>query len=254
MLAHAITAIMTDTNSASDQSLLWGWTVEFWDRVGIWSLIFGAILGVIALLLAAASAYILYRVADIAQVELVSATKRSAADLGIAQADIEKSKAQIAQANERAAQATQKANEAALALENFKAPRAISIQQRNRIAEEMKQFSGQEYFGLIASDVADAWEIWREISLSLELAGWKRLPVPGLSAAQFGPPAGIALAPLAGVMILTSTTNDPPENIRLHELAKALATKLTDESIIAGAGFTDAKYPNAITIVIGPKP
>src|ERR1700682_847901 len=121
MIASAIIAAMAETNNASDHSLLWGYAVEFWDRVGIWSLIAGAILGVIALLLTAASAYVLYRVADIAQVELVSETKRSAerieqakADLGIAQADIEKSKVEIARANERAAEATQKANEAAL--------------------------------------------------------------------------------------------------------------------------------------------
>lgn len=68
---------MTDMNSASDHSLLWGYPVDFWGRLGIWALIIGAIVGVVALLLTAASAYILYRVADTAQIELASETKMS---------------------------------------------------------------------------------------------------------------------------------------------------------------------------------
>jgi hypothetical protein len=69
---------MAETNNANDQSLLWGYAVEFWDRVGIWALVVGAVLGVAALLITAASAYILYRVADKAQMDLVSESKSSA--------------------------------------------------------------------------------------------------------------------------------------------------------------------------------
>jgi len=154
----------------------------------------------------------------------------------------------IADANARAA-------EAQLELEKFKKPRSISVEQRNRIAEEMKKFAGQQYFGMVASDVADAWDIWREISLSLEIAGWKRLPPPGLQATQYGPPAGIPLAPQAGVMVISSVKNSTAEeNVVLHERAKALAAQLTDESIIAGAGYSIELNPNTIAIVIGPKP
>jgi hypothetical protein len=153
------------------------------------------------------------------------------------------------------AKANAQALEAQLALEKFKAPRAISVEQRNRIVEEMKQFAGQQYFGMVASEVADAWNIWREIGLSLELAGWKRLAPPGLAVTQYGPPAGIPLAPQPGVMILVSAAHDTPsENMRLYGVAKALAAKLTDESIIAGAGFAADLQPNTIAIVIGPKP
>src|SRR5712664_972024 len=107
MIAIAIIETMADANNASDHSLLWGYALEFWDRVGIWS-VAGAIVGVGALALTAASAYILYRVADAAQVELASETKRSSvkieeanAKLGIAQADIAKAQARIAEAEAR---------------------------------------------------------------------------------------------------------------------------------------------------------
>ena len=166
----------------------------------------------------------------------------------------EKAAKQIASVELATAKANKQAAEAQLALEKYKAPRSISPEQRNRIAEEMKQFKGQQYFGMVASDIADAWDIWREISLSLEIAEWKRLPPPGLQATQYGPPAGIALAPQAGVMILASVANDASENMRLYDLAKILAARLTDRSIIAGAGFTQSQYPNTIAIVIGPKP
>jgi hypothetical protein len=172
-----------------------------------------------------------------------------------ADADLAQAKASISVADARAAEANARALEAQVKLEKFKKPRSISVEQRNRIAEEMKKFSGQQYFGMVASDVADAWDIWREISLSLEIAGWKRIPPPGLSVTQYGPPAGIPLAPQAGVMVLSSTTNSTPEeNMALHERAKALAAQLTTESILAGAGFSIELNPNTIAIVIGPKP
>jgi hypothetical protein len=40
----------------------------------------------------------------------------------------------------------------------------------------------------------------------------------------------------------------------LYGRAKALADKLTDESIIAGAGFSTDLNQNIIAIIIGPKP
>jgi hypothetical protein len=148
-----------------------------------------------------------------------------------------------------------RALEAQLALEKYKAPRKISVDQRNSIAEEMKKFTGQQFFGMVASDVPDAWDIWREISLSLTLAGWKLLPPPGAAVTQYGPPAGIPLAPQAGVMVLGGAGKTPPEQtMALHKRAEALAAKLTEESIIAGAGFATELNPDTIAIVIGPKP
>jgi hypothetical protein len=131
----------------------------------------------------------------------------------------------ISDSTARAAEANARALEAQVSLEKFKAPRSISVEQRNSIAEEMKRFAGQQYFGMVASDVADAWDIWREISLSLELAGWKRLPPPGLQVSQYGPPAGIPLAPQAVVMVLGSAGKSTPEGSTVtHDRAKALAS------------------------------
>jgi hypothetical protein len=235
---------------------MWGLSIPFWESVFRWATISAFVLGGFTATAAFISAWVGYELTDIVQKDADRRIAEAKADLGVAQADIEKSKVEIAHANERVALATQKANEAALALEKFKAPRAISPEQRNRIAEEMKKFAGQEYFGMVASGVPDAWDIWRELSLSLELAGWKRVSPPGPEARQYGPPAGIAAAPLSGVMVYSGAGNAPPPFVAaMHERAKALAAKLTDESITTGAGFTgDISNPAAIAIVIGPKP
>jgi len=46
---------------------------------------------------------------------------------------------------------------AELALAQVKAPRAITSEERNRIAKKMKEFADQEYAGPIGSGVVDAW-------------------------------------------------------------------------------------------------
>lgn len=109
---------MADANNPSDHSLLWGRALEFWDRVGIWALIAGAGLGVAALIVTTGSAYVLYRVADEAQVALSKESKSSAeriaelnrqtAKLGVeaesARAAISKANAEAAKANARTAE------------------------------------------------------------------------------------------------------------------------------------------------------
>jgi hypothetical protein len=64
-------------NSAKDQPMLWGSPIEFWDLWGVRLLFVGALVGVGGLVLSAFSAYVLYRVADVAQRELILETKSS---------------------------------------------------------------------------------------------------------------------------------------------------------------------------------
>jgi hypothetical protein len=61
-----------------DQSMLWGFSIESLDWWGVVFMISGGILGVLGLIASLISAYVLYRVADISQKELVSETRTSA--------------------------------------------------------------------------------------------------------------------------------------------------------------------------------
>jgi hypothetical protein len=140
-----------------------------------------------------------------------------------------------------------------LALETRLAARIITNDAANRIAAKMEKFEGQEYSGMVASDVGDAWELWREFSVALESAHWRSVPPPGQAVTQFGPPASVAIAPQPGVMILYAGSRF----VDLDPRAKALAAAITAEGVAAGSGpasgATD-QHPNAILIVIGPKP
>jgi hypothetical protein len=223
-----------DSANAAASTLFLGHNGEWWD--------FWLIMSLVAVALAAIAA-------GVTTTGSIVSHKREAESAEVA---LERFKLQTEQ---KISEADARAAEAQLALEKFKAPRSISVEARNRLVESMKEFAGQQYFGMVASDVADAWDIWREISLALESAGWKRLPPPGAQARQYGPPAGIAVAAQAGVMILGSAgRSSPEETMATHERAKALAAKLTDESIIAGPGFAIELPANTIAIVIGPKP
>lgn len=154
----------------------------------------------------------------------------------------------ISDANARAA-------EAQLALEKFKAPRSISVELRNRIVEQMKQFAPQEYTGRVAPGSDDAWDLWREISLALELAGWKRVgPFPPVGQPPYGPPATQAPAAMPGLLIWYPALNPTAWN-DIRPRAEALAKAIRDggNGVLAAAGPA-ADSSSMITIEIGPNP
>jgi hypothetical protein len=74
-----------------------------------------------------------------------------------------------------------------------------------------------------------------------------------LTVSQYGPPAGIPLAPQEGVMVLYSPTSFD----LVHLQAEALSKALRDIGVLAGNGAAlgdPQQMPQSITIVIGPKP
>lgn len=132
------------------------------------------------------------------------------------------------------------------------APRSISVELRNRIVEQMKQFAPQEYAGRVAAGSDDGWNLWREISLALELAGWKRVgPFPPVGQPPYGPPATIASAAMPGVMIWWPATgwND----IRPRAVALAKAIRDGGKGVLAAPGGM-ADTNKIIVIEIGPNP
>src|SRR5260370_31896333 len=105
----------------SDQSILWGMPLHFWDVWGVRLLIGSAIAGALTVLVTFASAYILYRVADEAQANLKRTSDAHALELRNQQGE-------TAKANERAAQAEARAEEAKLALWKASQPRHLDTE------------------------------------------------------------------------------------------------------------------------------
>jgi hypothetical protein len=78
----AVSASKNAEKPMSDQSVLWGMSLHFWDVWGVRALIGSAILGGVTVLLTFAAAYILYRVADEAQTELKRTSDTHALEIG----------------------------------------------------------------------------------------------------------------------------------------------------------------------------
>jgi len=156
---------------------------------------------------------------------------------------------------ERISAANERAANAELELAKLKTPRSIGEELRNRIVEQMKQFAPQEYMGRVSAGSDDAWDLWREISLALELAGWKRMPPIGpVGQPPYGPPATIASAAMPGLLIWYPAMNPTAWN-GIRPRAEALAKAIRDggNGILAAAGpMADAS--STITIEIGPNP
>jgi hypothetical protein len=130
----------------SDQSILWGWPVASWDRLGLALLLAGAGLGVLALLAGLASSIILNKVANIAQSELAiktGALDKATEELRTGNLALE---AQVAEAKRDLAQANKSTEEiraANLALEKQVAPRRLDADQMNAIVSALSPYAGK---------------------------------------------------------------------------------------------------------------
>jgi multidrug efflux pump subunit AcrA (membrane-fusion protein) len=118
--------------------LMWEISASLADRLFALSNVV-LILGAAAVLIGTIGAIVMSGVREQFANERISANETATAQ---ATAESDAAKRDAAAATERAALAEQRAAEANLELARFKAPRAISPEQRNRIAEKMKEFIG----------------------------------------------------------------------------------------------------------------
>jgi hypothetical protein len=160
-------------------------------------------------------------------------------------ADAEASRAAIADANARAF-------EAKLALEQFKADRSLTEEQRARIVEKLKQFAGQSYI-LSGSADQEAIRFMRVLAPIFRDAGWQQLPSP--SPITFPDTnAGMNVAPEPGVRIQIAPSKVGDEYFM--KLVVAVADAIASEGIAAEPRQAEEleATPNAIQIRVGSKP
>ena len=164
-----------------------------------------------------------------------------------------KANEEISKANKVAALATQKANEAALELEKFKAPRVLSPEQIDRIAEKLKQFSGVPYEVATATRDPEFDMCISFIETALGKAGWIGI---GWRGDPDGDMRGVGRATIGrdvsatNVMIAISPGKTTPP--LALAAAKALASALNAEGIAARAGAFSVPTDN-IRIMVGRK-
>jgi len=161
----------------------------------------------------------------------------------------------VSDANARAAEASQKAAEAQLALEKFKAPRMLTLEQQAKITEEMEPFAGTPIvFGVFQDP--EAFALLDQVSRMLTLAGWIEQ--------EWKSGGDIVLTrggghPIAGFTVVTGVyvQADASHAADFGPIVAKLAQMLSEAGIGAKAevGRMGANTNNdAIKILIGQKP
>ena len=214
---------MVTMNKASDQSMLWGNSLEFWDGLGRLTMFVGAGLGILALIASLVSAYVLYRVADIAQKDLESAGRISAERIAALNNDTERLKSDN------------------LALQTVLLPRHVGLIGFNQEPPAKKWFAGFEKWAgtkiliqVIPGD-PEAQNLANEIAIVLSKFGWR----PEMIDKQR---SGIDLTLHEGVDVLSPSSykawdpNDAKQQnfARLAQAARALAWALTKAGLGVG--------------------
>jgi hypothetical protein len=168
-----------------------------------------------------------------------------------------RAKESAAQADARAAEANQKAQEASLELARLKAPRGLTLEQRDRIVDKLKQFSGTEYDITVSDTDPEILNFVFTIEVVLSTAGWTELDWKGSAEGYLrggGQPAIREGVSVTDVMIGV-LTDQPP---KLFEIALALSDALVAEGVAATASriighAMSSTNANAIHILIGRK-
>lgn len=148
----------------------------------------------------------------------------------------------IARVNERAAQAEARAAEARLELAKFKAPRTLTDEQQELIAEKLKPFSGTVFEVHTYPNDAEPSGLAKNIEDAVVSAGWH------LEAVR-----GTLLGVVSGVTVVVSTQ----ARTNAEQAGAALLNALTSEGIAAKLGHGSLKVnPTviAIKIAVGKKP
>lgn len=128
------------------------------------------------------------------------------------------------------------------------AARSLGLDQQKRIAEALRGFPDQQFSGMVASGVPDAWGLWNAILNALQEATWKRVSPSGLEIAG----VGIPIVADEGVMIFIPETDWSA----LFPAAGALRNALMHEHIVAAVAPMTGQQarPKIIVIEVGMKP
>jgi hypothetical protein len=164
---------------------------------------------------------------------------------------------EIASVNAQAAEANRSAAESQLALEKFKAPRTLTPEQRGRIVDKLKQFSGTEYDITVSSIDPEILDFVLTLELVLSTAEWTELDWKGNAEKLIrGGKQPLIREGVSVTNVLIGVEQDQPP--KLFEFALALSDALEAEGVTATAKRLirhemSSTNANAIHIMIGRK-
>jgi hypothetical protein len=218
----------------SDQSTLWGSTLEYWDRRGVWLMVAGGVLGFAALGATLASSFVLWKVAGVAQTELESKTSSMNVELEHQKTKTSEFEKEAALLKIGVADANARADEARLQLEKFKTPRDFPIEKQAALAEKMRKFSNIQFDTGVASTDPEHLSLLKQLSAALKKAGWA--PVawegPGSTIGDKDSTPTIGIASVAGIAIFVN----PDSKTELWDAVVELTDSLNEAGLVAHNG------------------
>jgi hypothetical protein len=146
-------------------------------------------------------------------------------------------------AKKGAAEANARALEAQLALEKFKAPRVLTDEQVQQVADKLKQFGGQEFQIVTYWEMKEPLAFANRIYTPLDLAGWKYIKPES---------ATFMLGGTEGVQIW----RHPNADDRVQKAADALVAALNDADVATVLKLQNVENPidDKINLNVGTKP
>jgi hypothetical protein len=171
------------------------------------------------------------------------------ADAAKAQERIASLEEEAAAAKAAIAMADARAVEAQLALEKFKAPRTLTLEQQARITAAVTAYAGQEYTLSVAAG-SEAENLLCAIDAALTAAEWKRIPgsYPITADTKCGT---VGLNILSGLSIRLSDKAATEQQWNVLALVDALRA---EGIAVDGAIDAENASPTAIAVMIGIKP
>lgn len=163
-----------------------------------------------------------------------------------------KANEEIAKANEGAAEANARAVEAQLALEKFKAPRGLNIDQRARVITSVKQFAGTP-FDISVNLETEPQNLAKQIGEALKSAGWvwkDKNNTPGIAIRFGGHSVGLIVGFSGMGLEIDIAKSDDWDNAVL-----ALGNALMAEGLplIMNKAMDKSASPDAVHLYFGPK-
>jgi hypothetical protein len=219
----------TATTEAAKNHHMWGFSVEFWNSVIVWTIAIAAVAGAISVAPGFVAGIVGYRLSDVTQ-------KATEAQVAEANARAEAAKLQSAEANARAA-------EAKLALEKYKAPRSIDATALANIRDALQKYAGQEYQITTFWDLKEPLAFSEQLHQTLQQAGWKFIP--------HGAGGSFLLGGISGVQVWVH----PNAASNVSEAADALITVLSqlDFAPVRKQQDASAAGDNIIRLNVGTK-
>jgi hypothetical protein len=163
----------------------------------------------------------------------------------------------VADSKKATAEATARAAEAQLALEKFKSPRTLTPEQRGRIVDKLKQFSGTEYDITVSSIDPEILDFVLTLELVLSTAEWVELDWKGNAEKLIrGGKQPLIREGVSVTNVVIGVQLDQPP--KLFEFALALSDALEAEGVTATAKRLirhemSSTNANAIHIMVGRK-